>query len=276
MSDFFAKRQGQVPAFFIGLILYGLVALIFTRQALQLHTSVAVRDAKLPRLRAPAEKYVRVLLDSTREDGMGWSFGRGIGAYGQMHPLSILLQALRDKWVPAEKEAQARDLVRRLFSCFFSTYVDVEHGVLVIRDSERDTIAGHTTRMANFDAARYLCQWSRLARTVGGNLPTGLPLLPLRPRAQGTGPLRLQRPGLRPVRATAARLRRRSGPARLARLPPYARGDGLARQRPGLALHPVADHRWPARHALVLRAERAGRDGEPGRLPFPLRATRAD
>ena len=152
--------------------LYGLVALIFSRQALQLHTSVTVRDAKLPKLRAHAEKYVRILLESTREDGMGWSFGRGIGAYGQMHPITVLLQALRDKWVPADKEPQARDLVRRLFTCFFGTYVDLEHGVLVIRDTERDTIPGHTTRMANFDAARYLSQWSRLAQTVGGALPS--------------------------------------------------------------------------------------------------------
>lgn len=155
--------------------LYGLVALIFARQALQLHANLAVRDAKLPRLRAHAEKYVRILLESTREDGMGWSYGRGIGAYGQMHPISVLLQALRDKWVPADRETQARDLVRRLFTCLFGSFVDLEHGVLVIRDDERDTIPGHTTRMANFDATRYLCQWSRLARTIGGPLPVAPP-----------------------------------------------------------------------------------------------------
>jgi hypothetical protein len=158
--------------------LYGLVALVFARQALQLHANLAVRDAKLPRLRTHGEKYVRILLDATREDGMGWSYGRGIGAYGQMHPISILLQALRDKWVPADRETQARDLVRRLFTCFFGSFVDLEHGVLVIRDAERDTIPGHTTRMANFDAARYLCQWSRLARTLGGPLPSVPPTAP--------------------------------------------------------------------------------------------------
>lgn len=158
--------------------LYGLVALIFARQALQLHANLSVRDTKLPRLRTHGEKYVRILLDATREDGMGWSYGRGIGAYGQMHPISVLLQALRDKWVPAEKETQARDLVRRLFTCFFGSFVDLEHGVLVIRDAERDTIPGHTTRMANIDAARYLCQWSRLARTIGGALPSVPPAPP--------------------------------------------------------------------------------------------------
>jgi len=112
---------------------------------------------------------------------MGWSYGRGIGAYGQMHPISVLLQALRDKWVPAERDTQARDLVRRLFTCLFGTYVDLEHGVLVIRDAERDTIPGHTTRMANFDAARYLCQWARLAKTIGGALPSVPPAPPAVP-----------------------------------------------------------------------------------------------
>lgn len=150
--------------------LYGLVALVFARQALQLHTSPAARDAKLPRLRTHAEKYVRLLLETSREDGLGWSHGRGIGAYGQLHPVSVLLQALRDRWVPADKEPQARDLVRRLFTHFYGAFVDLEHGVLVIRDDERDTIPGHTTRMANFDASRYLCQWSRLAKTIGGPL----------------------------------------------------------------------------------------------------------
>jgi len=151
--------------------LYGLVALVFARQALQLHTQPASRDAKLPKLRTHAEKYVRLLLETCREDGLGWAHGRGIGAYGQLHPVSVLLQALRDRWVPADKEAQARDLVRRLFTNLYGSFVDLEHGVLVIRDAERDTIPGHTTRMANFDASRYLCQWSRLARTIGGPLP---------------------------------------------------------------------------------------------------------
>ncbi len=155
--------------------LYGLVALIFARQALQLHTNPTLRDSKLPKLRTHAEKYVRIILESTRSDGLGWSYGRGIGAYGQMHPVSVLLQALRDRWVPADRENQARDLVRRLFTQFFGAYIDLEHGVLVIRDAERDTIPGHTTRMANFDAARYLCQWSRLASTIGGALPVTPP-----------------------------------------------------------------------------------------------------
>ena len=150
--------------------LYGVVSLIFIRQSLQLHANIQVRDAKLPKLRGLAEKYLRVIMDTVREDGLGWSYGRGIGAYGQMHCITLLLQALRDRWVPVDKEPLARDLVRRLYAHFFTTFFDAEHGAIVIRDSERDTIPGHTTRMANFDAARYLSQWSRLAKTIGGTM----------------------------------------------------------------------------------------------------------
>lgn len=150
--------------------LYGVVSLIFIRQSLQLHANIQVRDAKLPRLRGLAEKYLRVIMDTVREDGLGWSYGRGIGAYGQMHCITLLLQALRDRWVPVDKEPLARDLVRRLYAHFFTTFFDAEHGAIVIRDGERDTIPGHTTRMANFDAARYLSQWSRLAKTIGGSM----------------------------------------------------------------------------------------------------------
>ena len=150
--------------------LYGVVSLIFIRQSLQLHANIQLRDSKLPKIRALAEKYIRVIMDTVRDDGLGWCYGRGIGAYGQMHCITLLLQALRDRWVPVDKEPLARDLVRRLYANFFTTFFDAEHGMIVIRDAERDTIAGHTTRMANFDAARYLSQWSRLAKTIGGSL----------------------------------------------------------------------------------------------------------
>ncbi len=150
--------------------LYGVVALIFIRQSLQLHANIQLRDAKLPKLRALSEKYLRVIMDTVRDDGLGWCYGRGIGAYGQMHCITLLLQALRDRWIAVDKEPLARDLVRRLYANFFTTFFDAEHGVIVVRDAERDTIPGHTTRMANFDAARYLSQWSRLAKTIGGDL----------------------------------------------------------------------------------------------------------
>ena len=165
------------PANFGGVYdLYGVVALIFIRQSLQLHANIQLRDSKLPKLRTFAEKYIRVIMDTVRDDGLGWCYGRGIGAYGQMHCITVLLQALRDRWVPVDKEPLARDLVRRLYANFFTTFFDAEHGLIIIRDGERDTIPGHTTRMANFDAARYLSQWSRLAKTIGGSLEVVKPV----------------------------------------------------------------------------------------------------
>jgi len=147
--------------------IYGPMSLVFMRQTLQLHANIHLRDRKLPSLRTVSEKYLRLLPDMVRSDGQGWIIGKSIGAYGQMHSISLILQALRDGWIAKDKESQYIDLLRRLFQYFFLTYLDQEQGFLVIRDSERDTRDVHTTRMANFDGARYLCQWSRLARSIG-------------------------------------------------------------------------------------------------------------
>ena len=148
--------------------IYGVLSFVFIRQALQLHANIHLRDRKLPSLRTHAGKYIKMLPDIVRQDGLGWSYGRGIGAYGQMHCISLTLQAMRDGWVSEEDKPKYFDILRRLFQFFFTTYLDHEHGFLVIRDEERTTAVNHTTRMANFDAARYLCQWARLARSIGG------------------------------------------------------------------------------------------------------------
>lgn len=149
---------------------YGVLSFIFIRQALQLHANMHLRDRKLPSLRTHAEKYIKMIPDLVRHDGLACAYGRGIGAYGQMHIISLTLQAMRDGWITEDKKPQYLDILRRVFHFFFVNYLDQEHGFLVIRDSERDTIPAHTTRMANFDAARYLCQWSRLARSIGGDM----------------------------------------------------------------------------------------------------------
>ncbi len=146
--------------------IYGVLSFIFIRQALQLHANIHLRDRKLPSLRTHAEKYLRLLPDLVREDGLGWSFGRGGGAYGQMHCISLILQAFRDNWIAPEKQIQYFDLLRRLFYFFYLTYLDQENGNLIIRDAERETTPAHTTRMADFDGARYLSQWARLAKTI--------------------------------------------------------------------------------------------------------------
>ncbi len=142
------------------------MTLVFARSALQLHANSALRERKLPTLRTYAEKYIKLMPDLVRADGLGWAYGRAAGAYGQMHCITLLLQGLRDGWIPDDQKPRYVDLVRRLFYFFFQTYIDQEHGFLDVRDEERSAYGLHTTRMANFDAARYLCQWARLAKAA--------------------------------------------------------------------------------------------------------------
>ncbi len=158
--------------------IYGPMSFVFIRQALQLHNNAGLRERKLPSLRTFAEKYVKLLPDMVRHDGLGWAYGRAAGAYGQMHCISLLLQAMRDQWIPDDQKPKYFDILRRLFYFFYQTYLDQEHGFLVIRDAERTTVSRHTTRMANFDGARYLCQWSRLAKVI--NAPEATRAEPLR------------------------------------------------------------------------------------------------
>ena len=153
--------------------LYGLMSFAFIRSALQLHANSGVRDRKLPTLRTYAEKYIKMMPDLVRSDGLGWAFGRAAGAYGQMHCITLILQGLRDGWIADDQKPRYYDILRRLFFFFYHTYLDQEHGFLDLRDDERTAYSNHTTRMANFDAARYLCQWSRLAKTV--QMPAGVP-----------------------------------------------------------------------------------------------------
>ena len=150
--------------------LYGVMSFVFIRSALQLHANSGVRDRKLPTLRTYAEKYIKTMPDLVRADGLGWAFGRAAGAYGQMHCISLILQGLRDGWIADDQKIKYYDILRRLFMFFYQTYLDQDHGFLDLRDEERTAYDAHTTRMANFDAARYLCQWSRLAKTIGGDL----------------------------------------------------------------------------------------------------------
>ena len=162
--------------------LYGLMTFVFTRSALQLHANAGVRERKLPTLRTYGEKYIRMMPDLVREDGLGWAFGRAAGAYGQMHCVSLILQGLGDGWIAEDQKAKYIDLMRRLFVFFYQTYLDQEHGFLDLRDAERTAYSHHTTRMANFDAARYLCQWARLAKSMQTAIA---PPKPEAPRAVG-------------------------------------------------------------------------------------------
>ena len=153
--------------------LYGVMTLVFVRSALQLHANSALRERKLPTLRTYAERYLKLMPDLVRADGLGWAYGKAAGAYGQMHCISLILQGLRDGWIPDDQKPKYFDILRRLFYFFFQTYLDQEHGFLDVRDEERTAYSTHTTRMANFDAARYLCQWARLAKTVNMTMESG-------------------------------------------------------------------------------------------------------
>jgi hypothetical protein len=153
--------------------LYGVMTFVFIRSALQLHANSGVRERKLPTLRTYGGKYIKTMPDLVRADGLGWAFGRAAGVYGQMHCISLILQGLRDGWIPDDQKPKYFDILRRLFLFFYETYLDQEHGFVDLRDQERTAYNLHTTRMANFDAARYLCQWSRLAKTV--QMPPGQP-----------------------------------------------------------------------------------------------------
>ncbi len=161
--------------------IYGVMSFVFIRQALQLHSNMHLRDRKLPSLRTFAEKYIKLLPDMVRQDGLGWAYGHAIGAYGQMHCISILLQAFRDGWIAENQKSLYGDLIKKLFFYFYVTYLDQDRGIIVIRDAERTTIDRHTTRLANFDAARYLTQWYRLAMEIGGTTDTQ----PVTPRKVG-------------------------------------------------------------------------------------------
>ncbi|MDR2812517.1 MAG: hypothetical protein LBB05_01855 [Puniceicoccales bacterium] len=142
----------------------GLFNLSFIRQALHLHTDSFFIEKKLPSLRTYAEKYIGLIPDLIREDGTCWVYGEGVGAYTQMYCISTILQALRDRWIAPEKQSLYVNIVLDLFQKFFCHYIDQENGYMVIHDSERFSGVEQSSIRANFDAVRYLCQWSRLTR----------------------------------------------------------------------------------------------------------------
>ncbi len=148
----------------------GLMSFIFIRQALKMHVNLSLAERKLPSLRTFAEKLIKLLPDIVRSDGLGWAYGRGVGIYGQIYCISLILQFLRDGWISNDKQPLYLDLLRRLFQFFFVTYLDQENGTLVVNDSERSALKSQTTRIVSFDTARYLCQWSRLASLLGLSL----------------------------------------------------------------------------------------------------------
>src|SRR3954464_1103586 len=93
--------------------LYGVMSLVFVRSALQLHANSALRERKLPTLRTYAEKYIKMMPDLVRADGLGWAYGRAAGAYGQMHCITLIVQGFRDGWIPDDQKTKYFDILRR-------------------------------------------------------------------------------------------------------------------------------------------------------------------
>lgn len=156
--------------------LRGLWAFIFVRQAIQMHANIHLRDRKVASLRTVAEKYLKMLPDMVRPDGIGWSFGEGVGLRTQMSCISLVLHAFKDNWIAPEKQVLYADIFRKLFANFFASYIDQEHGFVSLRDAEREAGAEMSTIIANFDAARALAQWSKMSK--GLKMPQGeLPVL---------------------------------------------------------------------------------------------------
>lgn len=145
----------------------GLFNFSFIRQALHLHIDGHVMEKKLPSLRTHAERYLRLIPELIREDGTCWVYGSNVGAYAQMYCISMVIQALRDGWVSPEKQSSYINIVLDLFQNFFCHYIDQDQGYMVIRDAERTSSEHQNSIAANFDAVRYLCQWSRLAKKSG-------------------------------------------------------------------------------------------------------------
>ncbi len=137
---------------------------LFIRQALTLHTHFAVCERKLPSLRTGAEKIFKLLPDLTRSDGLAWSYGPKAGIYGQLYAMTLVVQFFHDQWVPNDKIPLYSDLLCRLFQYFFTTYVDVENGCLLLRDTERSIPSSQTTRSITFDTIRFLCQCARFTK----------------------------------------------------------------------------------------------------------------
>jgi hypothetical protein len=87
-----------------------------------------------------------------------------VGSHTQIYAISIVIQALSDGWIPLEKLSLYVNIFFDLFQIFFFHYINQDQGNVVIRDKERSSGEEKSSVRANFDAVRYLCQWSRLAR----------------------------------------------------------------------------------------------------------------
>ena len=138
-----------------------LEAFLLVRQALDAHAHFSMVERKLSSLRTGTERVLKLLPDVVRADGLGWVYGADIGVYGQLYPITLLVQCFRDGWISTDKIPLYGDLLCRLFQYLFGTFVDTERACLVVNDGERRTASSQTTRSVTFDTIAFLCRWAR-------------------------------------------------------------------------------------------------------------------
>ena len=141
-------------------------AFVQIRNALDAHVHFSAVERKLLSLRAGTERLLKVLPDIIHPDGLGWAYGADVGIYGQLYPMSLLVQCFYDHWIPSDKVTLYGELLCRLFQYFFGTFVDTEHACLVVNDSNRRTVASQTTRSVTFDTVTFLCRCARWAQKL--------------------------------------------------------------------------------------------------------------
>jgi hypothetical protein len=144
----------------------GLWTLNFIHQLMRMHIDSDICKHFLPSVRTYSERYLRLLPELVRKDGLAWAYGELTGFYAQLYALNAAILALSEGWISNDRQSLYVNLIRRLFHYFFLHYVDQGHGTIVIRDQERTVPSIFSTRRANFDAVRYLCWWATLVKKI--------------------------------------------------------------------------------------------------------------
>lgn len=134
------------------------------QRCIALYPQVSDQQAYQLNLRTAVEGYVRILPHLVRSDGLGWAYGWGSGVESQLQGINLALYTIANAWVSHDKLGIYHGLLRKLFRFFFTTYVDLEHGYVVVRDTQRNAPTELSTRGANFYAASMLLHWAHLTK----------------------------------------------------------------------------------------------------------------
>lgn len=133
-------------------------------QLLYLNGNSSLINKNLPIIRTFVEKYLYIIPNLVREDGLGWSYGPYSGIYGQVYLINIILESFSHRWIKKEEEYKYYKILKNLFQYFFLNYIDKNNGIVLVNNLERETDLEYTSRMINFDIARYLAYWSKVLK----------------------------------------------------------------------------------------------------------------